>query len=68
MEVASRSRYNEDEVERHHGLVTTDLNRYLAKKYPRLRDAEIVEKYMIRAKLPTWWTPSPLSAITCWTV
>jgi len=44
MEILSKSNYDEDEVERLHGVVTADLNRYIAKKYPWLTDAEIVLK------------------------
>jgi len=44
MEILSKSNYDEDEVEHRRGIVTADLNRNIAKKYPRLTDAEIVLK------------------------
>jgi hypothetical protein len=44
METLSNSNYDEDEVEHRHGIVTADLNCYIAKKYPWLTDAEFVLK------------------------
>ena len=41
---SGRLKYDAEDVERRYGVVAADLNKYLTKKYPELRDAEIIKK------------------------
>ena len=40
----ARLDYNEEEIARRRGVVVADLNKYLSRKYPELRDAEIIKR------------------------
>ncbi len=41
---SGRLKYDAEDVEWQYGIVTADLNKYVARKYPELRDAEVVKK------------------------
>jgi hypothetical protein len=41
---SGRLKYDVEDVERRYGIVAADLNKYLTKKYPELRDVEIIKK------------------------
>ncbi len=40
----ARLNYNEEEITRRRGIVVADVARYVSKKYPELRDAEIIKR------------------------
>ncbi len=35
--------YHKEEVTHHRGIVVADVTKYVSKKYPELRDAEIIK-------------------------
>jgi hypothetical protein len=41
---SGRLKFDAEDVERRYGIVTADLNKYVARKYLELRDAEVVKK------------------------
>jgi hypothetical protein len=40
----ARLDYDEAEIARRHGVVMADLNCYVCKKYPELKDADVIER------------------------